>query len=100
MAKKIYMNLDNLSAAVSEYDDIITEFDEAMKNAEKAIKALKSSGWKSSASTAYFLTYEDTWKQNMDKRLKIIKHLKACLKKAQTEYTNVYEEMEQLDSVL
>lgn len=101
MAKThISIDLDKLSAAISSYDDIINEFEEALKNTEKAIHSLKSSGWKSNASIAYFLTYDEVWKKNMNKRLKIIKHLQDCLKKAQIEYNAVYEEMEQLDTPL
>ena len=98
--KKIKINLDKLSTAINNYNEIITDFEDAVKNTEKAISSLKTSGWKSGASTAYFLTYEDTWKKNMNKRIKIIKHLRDCLKKAQTEYTAVYDEMLELDSVL
>lgn len=100
MAKKIKINLDKLSSAINSYDEIIIEFEEAVSNTEKAINSLKTSGWKSGASSAYFLTYEDTWKKNMNKRIKIIKHLRDCLKKANTEYTAVYEEMLELDTVL
>lgn len=101
MAKtKIKIDLDVLNAAISQYDEIINEFEQSLKDTEKAINSLKSSGWKSGASTAYFLTYEDTWKKNMQKKLKIIKHLRLCLKKAKTEYTGVYEELQQIDSVL
>lgn len=101
MAKTyISIDLEKLSSAISSYDDIISEFEEAINNAEKAINSLKTCGWKSNASNAYFLAYDDTWKKNMNKRLKIIKHLRDCLKKAQTEYTAVYEEMEELDSAL
>lgn len=101
MAKtKIKIDLDVLNAAISQYDGIINDFEQSLKDTEKAINSLKSSGWKSGASTAYFLTYEDTWKKNMQKKLKIIKHLRSCLKKAKTEYTNVYEELQQIDNVL
>ncbi len=101
MAKtKIKIDLDKLSNAISSYDTIITEFEQAVKDTEKAINSLKTSGWKSGASTAYFLTYEDTWKKNMEKRIKIIKHLRDCLKKADTEYTDIYEELQLVDSSL
>lgn len=101
MAKtNITIDLDKLSSAITSYDEIISSFEQAVKDTEKAISSLKTSGWKSGASTAYFLTYEDTWKKNMKKRIKIIKHLRDCLKKAQKEYTAVYEEMQQLDSAL
>ena len=98
--KKIKINLDKLSTAISSYDEIITDFEEAVSNTEKAISSLKTSGWKSGASSTYFLTYEDTWKKNMNKRIKIIKHLRDCLKKANTEYSPLYEEMLELDTVL
>lgn len=101
MAKTyISIDLDKLASAISSYDDIISEFEDALKSTEKAINSLKTCGWKSNASSAYFMTYDDAWKKNMNKRLKIIKHLRDCLMKAQTEYTAVYEEMENLDKPL
>ena len=36
----------------------------------------------------------------MQKRIKIIKHLKKCLEKAKSEYQSVYDEMTKLDSAL
>ena len=100
MAKSIYIDLDKLEKAIEKYEDLIEDFEESIKKTEKAIELLRTSGWKTGASTQYFLTYEDTWKQNMEKRMKIIKHLKKCLVKAQKEYSDVYEELELLDSVL
>lgn len=97
---RIVIDLDKLSAAVSRYDDIIAEFEESVRATEQAISLLKNSAWKSAASTAYFLQYDDGWKKNMDRRLKIIRHLKDCLVLAQTEYDAVYQEMDGLDSDL
>lgn len=99
-SNKIKIDLGKLSTAISNYESIITDFEEAVKQTEEAIKALKSSGWKSGASTQYFLTYENTWKKNMNKRIKIVKHLKKCLEKAKTEYQSIYDEMTKLDSAL
>lgn len=96
----IEIDIDKLSNAISQYDSIITEFENAVKNTERAMNSLKSSGWKSGASTQYFLTYEDTWKKNMQKRIKIIKHLRSCLSKAQKEYTEIYNAADTLDKAL
>ena len=98
--KNIQIDLDSLSNAIQHYDTIISSFEDSLKCSEQAINALKSSGWKSGASVVYFMTYEDTWKKNMKKRIQIIKHLKDCLIKAQTEYTAVYDELIQIDSNL
>ena len=101
MAKtRIKVDLDELKSAITSYDEIIVAFEQSVKDTEKAINSLKSSGWKSGASTAYFLAYEDTWKKNMEKRLSIIKHLRSCLKKADKEYNALYEEMQELDNGL
>lgn len=101
MAKtRIKVDLDELKSAITSYDEIIVAFEQSVKDTEKAINSLKSSGWKSGASTAYFLAYEDTWKKNMEKRLSIIKHLRSCLKKAEKEYNALYEEMQELDNGL
>lgn len=101
MAKThITIDLGKLTNAISNYEIIISDFEQAVKETEEAIKTLKSSGWKSSASTQYFLTYENTWKKNMKKRIEVIKHLKKCLEKAKNEYQGIYDEMNQLDSAL
>lgn len=101
MAKNdIKIDLGKLSSAISSYETIISDFEQAVKDTEDAIKSLKTSGWKSGASTQYFLTYENTWKKNMKKRIKIIKHLKKCLEKAKSEYQDIYDEMTKLDNAL
>lgn len=97
---RIRIDLDSLSTAITNYNNIIDDFENAVKETEKAINSLRTSGWKSGASTAYFMTYEDSWKKNMQKRIKIITHLRDCLKKAYDEYTGVYEEMMKLSDDL
>lgn len=93
MAKtNIVIDLSQLQRTINQYDNIISEFEKSVKETENAINFLKRSGWKSAASTAYFKHYEDTWKNNMKKKIKILKHVKKCLEKAQTEYTKVYNE--------
>lgn len=59
----IKIDLDKLSTAITLYNTIISDFEQAVKDTEDAIKSLKTSGWKSGASTQYFLTYENTWKK-------------------------------------
>ena len=99
-SNEIKVDLGKLTSAINNYELIISDFENAVSQTEEAIESLKTSGWQSSASTQYFLTYENTWKKNMKTRIEIIKHLKKCLEKAKNEYQSIYDEMNQLDSAL
>ncbi|SEW13223.1 WXG100 family type VII secretion target [[Clostridium] fimetarium] len=70
-------------------DDLQTSFNEL----ETAMNTLKNSGWKSGASTKYFSTYDTSWKNNMERQLKIINHLKSCLGVAEVEYQTLYNQV-------
>lgn len=100
MARKINVDLEELEKAVVAYETIIDLFEDSIKDTEKAIQSLKNSGWKSGASAAYFMTYNDKWKKNMQQRLNIIKHLKNCLVTAEINYSNLYEAMRELPDAL
>jgi len=73
-------------------DDLQTSFNEL----ETAMNTLKNSGWKSGASTKYFSTYDTSWKKNMERQLKIMKHLKSCLGAAEIEYQALYNQVNTL----
>jgi uncharacterized protein YukE len=98
---KLKIDLDRLDVAMRDYESAITGFKNAMKNLEKAMNALKASGWVSNASTAYFRTYEENWKVIMQHHIQIIEHLRySCLGKAKTEYQQVYQELGNLKNLL
>lgn len=96
MAYTLKIDLDELNNTIQAYEGAIIDFETSIKNVDTTLSKLKASGWKSGASTAYFLHYEDTWKENMKKHIKIIKHMKDCLIKARSEYTNVKNEYDSL----
>lgn len=97
MANILTIDLDALNSAISKYDDMIEGFKQSLCEANKGIEQLRSSDWISGASTAYFMMYEDTWKQNMAKRLLIIMHLRDCLNLAKREYEAIYDELQMVD---
>lgn len=97
---RISIDLDKLNKAIQEYANIINDFKTAIKQTEQAIDILKNTDWKSGASTAYFMQYEDTWKKNMETRIKILEHLLKCMIFAKLEYESIYEWQEALDKEL
>lgn len=87
---KLVVDLEQLQQTINDYKKSIEEFTKMKGDLEKAIEDLKSSGWVSGASTAYFETYEDTWKSNMEMHMKILGHLEDCLVKAKADYDELY----------
>ncbi len=91
---------DILDKTVKEYAAFLEAVDTAVKNVDLAVNALKTSGWKSPASEAFFDNFDDSWKKNMEDRIKIITHLESCLKTAQEEYLELFIELEKVSRSL
>ena len=100
MAKKLKVDLEQLSETITMYDKSYNDFESLIKTLSASVDALQNTGWKSAASEAFFQTYEETWKTNMQMHLKIIKHLKECLINAKNEYEALYESISSIGNTL
>ena len=94
--ENLRIDLTQLQTTIQTYQTSITELRTASQNLDAAINILRNSDWKSGASTQYFAKYDDSWKQNMDRQLKILEHLKDCLDEAKTEYQGLYNQVHTL----
>ena len=92
----IRVDLTQLDETIKAYDTAVTDIKTAFDNLDSAISTLRSTDWKSGASTQYFSTYDDSWKQNMIRQQEILEHLKSCLEYARTEYEAVYGKVSSL----
>ena len=61
---------------------------------------LKSSGWNSNASKAWFSLLDDEWIKNVDYQIRVLDRLKGNLVTARDEYVSVYNEQEALKNYL
>ncbi len=86
------VNTDTLQDTINAYQTAISNIEKAIKDAEQAIDTLKTSGWKTNASKAFFENFDSIWKTNINNRVKVIKHLKSCLQDAKTDYEGLCSE--------
>lgn len=100
MAKKLKVDLEQLSETITMYDKSYNDFESLIKTLSASVDALQNTGWKSAASEAFFSTFDETWKKNMEMHLKIIKHLKECLVNAKNEYEALYESIPSIGNTL
>lgn len=100
MAKKLKVDLDQLNETITMYDKSYNDFKSLIKTLSNSVAALQNTGWKSAASEAFFRTYDETWKINMETHLKIINHLKECLIEAKNDYEALYESIPSIGNSL
>lgn len=100
MAKRLKIDLDQLNTTITNYDASINDFEMLIKSLDNSVDALKNSGWKSAASDAYFKTFDETWKKNMEAHILIVKHLRDCLIEAKREYESIYNSIPSLGKML
>ena len=90
MADKLKIDISQLETTIKDYEKSIEDFENLIATLESSVDALKNSGWKSAASDEFFKTFDEKWKKNIDMHIKVIEHLKECLKYARTEYETLY----------
>jgi WXG100 family type VII secretion target len=93
MARQIEIDLNKLTHAQTAYTRVATDLNSSIRGLDSALEMLKNSGWSSEASNAFFMHYDSSWKENMNKRVRMLEHVKSCLQKAQSEYTAIYNEL-------
>lgn len=97
---KLKVDLDVLQATIGVYNTEIAHFVAAKASIVTALNALKSSGWKSDASRAWFSLLDDEWLKNIDFQIRVLKSLRDDLVIANNEYEGVYDEQCRLQNYL
>ncbi len=100
MANMLRVDFDALNETIDLYESALDDFNRMISRLDKAIGTLKSSEWKSDAATAFFNSYDESWKQNMQKHILIIEHLKGCLEEARNEYDSLADEAIDMENAL
>jgi WXG100 family type VII secretion target len=100
MGLEITIDLAKLDTAISTYQKLVTDLDVVTKNLDTAMTSLESTGWRSPAGKAFFSKYDEAWKKNVEKRKKVLDHLREALQTAKTEYAAVANEAAQLANSL
>ena len=62
-----------------------------IRHADEAMETLRSSGWNTPASKAFFEKYNMDWKPQFEANLAYLSHLYDCLKLASEKYWAAYE---------
>lgn len=100
MAKRLKVDFNDLQSSIKTYNRTKEDFETVLKNLSQSIDNLKSTGWKSGASDAFFKTFDENWKKNMELHIRIVEHLLECLENANKEYTTVHENIKTLGNDL
>ena len=94
------VDTDILQDTIVTYRTAISDIENAIKEADRAIIALKESGWKTSASREFFNNFDSNWKKAINDRLKILRHLKECLEDAKNDYDGLFSSASQIGNSL
>lgn len=97
---KFKIDTDVLQDTINTYKTVIEDIEKAIKDAEDAVGVLRSSGWKTNASKAFFENFDSSWKTSIDNRVKVVKHLKECLVEAKKDYDALCSAASQLGNSL
>lgn len=97
---KLKVNLDVLQRTINTYNTEINNLYNAKNAIQRSLVTLKSSGWNSNASKAWFSLLDDEWIKNIEYQIRVLSRLRENLIIAKNEYTNIYNEQETLNNYL
>ena len=97
---KLVVDFDVLQSAINTYNTEITNFRGAKTAISRSLSALRSSGWDSQASKAWFSLLDDEWLTNIDYQIRVLERLRDNMIIAKTEYEKVKTKQDALDDCL
>lgn len=97
---KLVVDFDVLQSAINTYNTEITNFRNAKTAISRSMAALRSSGWDSQASKAWFSLLDDEWLTNIDYQIRVLERLRDNMRIAKTEYEKVKTKQARLDDCL
>lgn len=97
---KLKVNLDVLQRTINTYNTEINNLYNVKNAIQRSLVTLKSSGWNSNASKAWFSLLDDEWIKNIEYQIRVLSRLRENLIIAKNEYTNIYNEQETLKNYL
>lgn len=98
MAKKLKIDLDELSDVYRLYVDKYDELDTVYKILKTAINNLRYTDWKSAASTQFFSNFDTSWKLEMQNQLDIVAEVRDLLGDAMDTYDEVYDKISEISA--
>lgn len=97
---KLKVDIDVLERTIKIYNTEIDNLQHARDTIKHSLTMLKSSGWNSNASKAWFSLLDDEWIKNVDYQIRVLDRLRSNLEIARGEYVSVYNEQEALKNYL
>ncbi|MBU5337329.1 WXG100 family type VII secretion target [Intestinibacter bartlettii] len=86
MARRLKVDFDVFEQTISQYQESIDLFEDTLNKLNASMDTLKGSGWDTAASEVFFNTFDNKWKYNMELHIKVLKHFKDCMQKAESDY--------------
>ena len=100
MPKQLRVDTTQMLRTSRDYQKAIDDLEKARTNLDNAIQALRSSGWKSAASEAYFRQYDEKWKKSLETHVKTLEHMRGSLDEAKREYEKLCDQAKSLANSL
>lgn len=97
---KLIVDFDILQSTINTYNAEIVNFRSAKTAISRSLSALRSSGWDSQASKAWFSLLDDEWLKNIDYQIRVLERLRDNMLIAKTEYEKVKTRQDSLDDCL
>ena len=100
MPNQLRVDTSQMQRTSRDYQKAIDDLEKARANLDNAINALRTSGWDSGASKAYFKQYDDKWKKSLEAHVKTLEHMRGSLDEARREYEKLCDQAKTLGSNL
>lgn len=97
---KLIVDFDVLQRTINTYNSEIVNFRSAKTTISRSLSALRSSGWDSQASRAWFSLLDDEWLKNIEYQIRVLERLRDNMLIAKTEYEKVKTKQDSLDDCL
>jgi len=97
---KLVVDFNILQSTINTYNTEIANFRSAKTTISRSLSALRSSGWDSQASRAWFSLLDDEWLRNIEYQIRVLERLRDNMLIAKTEYEKIKTRQDSLDDCL
>lgn len=96
MASDLKFDVDAFSTAINEYNSVAEELMKIKCDLETHLQRLKDEYWQTQAGQAFLDKYNQGWADNVKKYILVLQELANLLKRAQSDYAQLEDEIKNI----